>query len=92
MVKNPPVMRETWFDPSLEKIPWRRRQLPTPVFWPGAFHGQKSLAGHRESVKTERISLFTFIVSFAERFMFWILKCPKHKSVGICSLGLVCTY
>ena len=23
MVKNPPAMRETWFDPLVGKIPWR---------------------------------------------------------------------
>ena len=27
------------FDPWIGKIPWRRRQLPTPIFWPGEFHG-----------------------------------------------------
>ena len=27
------------------KIPWRRRQHPTPVFLPGKFHGQRSLVG-----------------------------------------------
>ena len=37
--------------------PWRKEQLPTPVFWPGEFHGQRSLAryspwGHR--VMSER--------------------------------------
>jgi len=21
------------------KMPWRRERLPTPVFWPGEFHG-----------------------------------------------------
>ena len=30
----------------LEKIPWRRECLPTQVFSPGEFHGQKSLAGY----------------------------------------------
>ena len=25
---------------------WRREWLPTPVFWPGEFHGQKSLASY----------------------------------------------
>ena len=25
------------------KIPWRREWLPTPVFLPGEFHGQRSL-------------------------------------------------
>ena len=27
------------------KIPWRRKWQPTPVFLPGKFHGQRSLAG-----------------------------------------------
>jgi len=27
---------------SLGKIPWRRELLPTPVFWPGKFHGPYS--------------------------------------------------
>ena len=30
----------------VRKIPWRREWLPTPVFLPGEFHGQRSLAGH----------------------------------------------
>ena len=28
------------------KIPWRREWLPTPVFWSGEFHGQRSLEGY----------------------------------------------
>ena len=32
------------FDPWVRKIPWRRKWLPTPVFLPGEFHGQRSLA------------------------------------------------
>ena len=44
------------------KISLRREQLPTPVFWPGEFHGQRNLAGYspwscKESNKTERLSL-----------------------------------
>ena len=35
LVENPPAMWETW----VGKIPWRREWLPTPVFWPGEFHG-----------------------------------------------------
>ena len=27
------------FDPWFGKIPWRRERLPTPVMWPGEFHG-----------------------------------------------------
>ena len=41
------------FDPCVGKIPWRRERLPTLVFWPGEFHG-----GHKESDRTERLSLF----------------------------------
>ena len=39
------------------KIPWRRERLPTPVFWPGEFHGLYSPWGHKESNTTERLSL-----------------------------------
>jgi len=28
------------------KIPWRRKWEYTPVFLPGEFHGQRSLAGY----------------------------------------------
>ena len=34
------------FDPWVRKIPWRRARQPTPVFLPGDFHGQRSLAGY----------------------------------------------
>ena len=34
------------FCPWAGKIPWRRKWQPTPVFLPGEFHGQKSLAGY----------------------------------------------
>ena len=30
------------FDPWVGKISWRRERLPTPVFWPGEFHGLHS--------------------------------------------------
>ena len=40
------------FSPWVVKIPWRRERLPTPVLWPGEFHG-----GHKESHMTERLSL-----------------------------------
>ena len=32
--------------PWVGKISWRREWLPTPVFWPGEFHGQRSLVGY----------------------------------------------
>ena len=57
MVKNL-QFRRPGFDPWVRKIPWRRECLPTPVFFPGEFHGQRSLMGYnpwgcKESTMTE---------------------------------------
>ena len=52
--------RRPWFNSWVRKICWRRDRLPTPVFWPGEFHGLYSPWGHKESDTTERLSLFTF--------------------------------
>ena len=38
--------RRLGFDPCARKIPWRREWQRTPVFLPGKFHGQRSLAGY----------------------------------------------
>ena len=38
------------------KIPWRRERLPTPIFWPGEFHGLYSPWGHKESDTTEQLN------------------------------------
>jgi len=45
------------FDPWVGKIPWRRDQLPTPVFWPGKFLELYSPWGCQESGTTEGLSL-----------------------------------
>jgi len=47
MAKNPihPQCMRPRFDPWIRKIPWRREQLPTPVFLPGESHEWRSLAG-----------------------------------------------
>ena len=45
------------FEPWVRKIPWRRERLPTPVFWPGEFHGVCSPWGCKESDTTEWLSL-----------------------------------
>ena len=44
------------FDSSVGKMRWRREQLPTPVFWPGKFHGLYSPWSLQESDTTERLS------------------------------------
>ena len=53
LVKNLPAMEETGFNPWVGKISWRREQLPTPVFWPGGFHGLYSPGGCKELDTTE---------------------------------------
>ena len=58
MVKNLPAMQESCW---VGKIPCRREWLPTPVFLPEEFHGQRNLAGylpwgHKESDTTERLT------------------------------------
>ena len=45
------------FNPWIGKIPGRRERLPSPVFWPGDFHGLYSPWDHRESDTTEWLSL-----------------------------------
>ena len=56
--------RRPRFGSWVRKIPWRKEWLPTPVFLPGEFHGQRNLMGygpwdHRESDMTERLSMHT---------------------------------
>ena len=38
--------KKPWFDPWVKMIPWRRKWQPSPVFLPGEFHAQRSLAGY----------------------------------------------
>ena len=58
MGKNSLQCRRPGFDPCIGKTLRRREWLPTPVFLPGEFHGQRSLAGYspwgcKESDMTE---------------------------------------
>ena len=55
-------------DPWVRKIPWRRERLPTPVFLPGEFHGQRGLVGNspggwKESDTTKQLTLFFHCLS-----------------------------
>ena len=59
--KEVAVMQETGFDSWVGKIPWRSEWLPTPVVFPGEFHGQRSLMGyspwsHKELNTTEQLT------------------------------------
>ena len=41
--------------PGSGSSPGERKGLPTPVFWPGEFHGLYSPWDHKESDVTERL-------------------------------------
>ena len=47
-------------------IPWKRERLPTPVFWPGEFHGLFSPWGRKESNMPERLSLSLYFLGSSQ--------------------------
>ena len=73
MVKNPPAMRETWVRSLGWEDPWRRERLPTPIFWPGEFHGLNSPWGGKESDTTEQLSL-THLTTYAQQTFLSVVK------------------
>ena len=61
MVKNLPAMEEIWVQSLDLEDPLEKEWLPTPVFLPREFHGQRSLAdyspwGRKESDMTEQLT------------------------------------
>ena len=80
VVKNLPAMRETWVRSWVGKSPWRRERLPTPVFWPGEFHGLYRPWGHKESDTTKQLSLSLVAQN--------IKNLPAMQEIWVQSLGL----
>ena len=73
-------LKRLMFDPWVGKIPWRRKWLPTPVFLPRKFHGQRSLVdyssrGHKELDMTEWLILSLF---FSIRCLIWSFFFPSN--------------
>ena len=58
------------FSPWVGKISWRRERLPTPVFWPGEFHGLYSPWGGKESDMAEQLSLFISDVQCCAKLLY----------------------
>ena len=52
-VKNLLQCKRPRFNPWVKKIPRSRKWQPTPVFLPGKFHGQRSLAGDHMVAKSQ---------------------------------------
>ena len=76
--KNLPAMQETQVQSlgQVGKVPWRRKWLPTPVFLPGKFHGERVLAGYspwgsREAEMTERLTMVFFLKFVTLLFCFY---------------------
>ena len=67
--------RKCGFDPWVGKIPCSKKRQPTPVFLPGEFHGQRSLAsynpwGRKESDTTKQLS--------PDALTGWVLTLGNH--------------
>ena len=78
------------FDSWVGTIPWRRERLPTPLFWPGEFHGLYSLWGCKESDKTEQLSLSlsnmsqrTYIISVYGYIIMYSFVAPLLRKMYI---------
>ena len=89
VVKNPPAnagdMRGAGSIPGSGRSPWRRAWQPTPVFFPGESHGQRSLVGyspwgHKESNTTEVISSHPRIM-----WLIGVLEEKKRQKEGVCN-------
>ena len=61
------------FDPWAGKILWRRERPPTPVSWPGEFHGLNRPWGRKESAGLSDFHFYSF--TFGSNW--W---CCYHKS------------
>ena len=77
------------FNPWVGKVSWRREWLPTPIFWPGEFHGQRSLTGccpwnHKKSNTTEWLSLLGWIIPSIS----WALTMCQTFVLGSISLNV----
>ena len=57
LVKNLPAMWEAWVCPLGWEDSLEKRKVPTPVLWPGEFHGLYSPWGHKDLDMTERLLL-----------------------------------
>ena len=65
LVENPPAVRETWVRSLGWEDPLEKGRSPTPVFWPGEFHGLFSPRGRKEPDTTEQLSLTHFNCTYA---------------------------
>ena len=73
------------FDPSVGKIPWRRKWQPAPVLLPGEFHGQVSLAGCSPGVTESQTRASD---STTARQLLLLLLLSRFSRVRLCATPL----
>ena len=71
------------------KIPYKGEWLPTPVFLPGEFHGQRSLVGYspwgyKESNMTERLTQTHKLMKG-----FLTIRVKKAETLRVCSMNFL---
>ena len=74
VVKNLPAIREIWVQSLGWKDPLEKGTVPTPVFWPGEFHGLYSTWGRKELDTTERLSLSFLVLPLLQTMLLNSLK------------------
>ena len=78
--------RDPRFDPWVKKIPYKREWQPTPVFFPGEFHGQRSLGdyspqSHNVLDTTEPTNTFTQVEDATVTPVYNMREKWRHKEV-----------
>ena len=80
-------MQETWFNPWVGKIPWRRKWQATPVFLTEESHGQRGWVGyspwgHKELDMTEQLNHHCHVTSrYVHRAILESFTTLKKKSI-----------
>ena len=98
LVKNPSAIWRPVFNPWVGKIPWWRERLPTPIFWPGEFHGLYSPQDSKKTDMTEQLSLsITFYLRFSQYAKAWTppyfqLNNIKYACHILCLTNSECYY
>ena len=83
-VKNCRQCRRPGFDPWAGKMLWRREWLPTPMFLPGEFYGQRSLVGYglwgcKESEMTEQLTGTHIVLHYCLKYNgLYLLTSPSR--------------
>ena len=74
------------FDSWVGKSPWRRKWQPTPVFLPGEFHGQRSLAGSnpqglKKLDRTEWLTHFHFNFAWFSSYLSFSFFMKRYNQI-----------